>query len=271
MLATGLALGLSTSSCRWLGRQQTATEQTADDERKDGDEGCDDEPQHEFPDNDIFLSDGFFRMNDEDSPQNIRRRFAAMDIHALYRDSPSGSYFIVPVAIAPLFSENNCTGGTDVSLQTDKGDHNYIALLSGLKSYNREMFADVFDSDTPEGEIPETILEPGRKLSFEYDDHRYSLKASAAGRDQRDNPTGYELRFSRDNRTSQRLVRIDHLNGTTPQLIFAGDLDGDGRPDLIISEGSDYEDHFWVLYLSSCAAEGELVQAVAGDAEARDC
>lgn len=44
-------------------------------------------------------------------------------------------------------------------------------------------------------------------------------------------------------------------------LIWAGDLDGDGKPDLLMN----FTDYFWdtVLFLSSLAKPGELV-GVAG-------
>jgi len=53
---------------------------------------------------------------------------------------------------------------------------------------------------------------------------------------------------------------IDDTGELKPQqyLLWAGDLDGDGKPDLILDHGS-YVSHV-VLYLSSLAKEGELVR-----------
>ena len=49
----------------------------------------------------------------------------------------------------------------------------------------------------------------------------------------------------------------------SPQLLFAGDLDGDGRLDLILDLSDHYNKSLPTLLLSSEAADGELVGAAA--------
>jgi hypothetical protein len=46
-------------------------------------------------------------------------------------------------------------------------------------------------------------------------------------------------------------------------LLWAGDLDNDGKPDFLIDTGGHYNVTEYKLYLSSCAKEGELVSCVA--------
>jgi hypothetical protein len=49
-----------------------------------------------------------------------------------------------------------------------------------------------------------------------------------------------------------------------PSLLWMGDLDRDGRPDLVLEDSmSEIEAHY-VLYLSSAALVHELVHPVAG-------
>lgn len=44
-----------------------------------------------------------------------------------------------------------------------------------------------------------------------------------------------------------------------PHVVWAGDLDRDGRPDLLADLTTDYAGHMYVLYVSSLAPTGQLV------------
>jgi hypothetical protein len=64
-----------------------------------------------------------------------------------------------------------------------------------------------------------------------------------------------------DGRRSQALTVAYPTNppGVVLETIqWAGDLDGDGRPDLILTEGNNLVTRLW---LSSMATDGELVHA----------
>lgn len=52
-------------------------------------------------------------------------------------------------------------------------------------------------------------------------------------------------------------------NEASPHVVFAGDLDRDGRLDLIFDTSSHYNVSHPALFLSGAAGEGELVRAVA--------
>jgi hypothetical protein len=66
------------------------------------------------------------------------------------------------------------------------------------------------------------------------------------------------------NRKRQVIVSIPELKeDATPQLVWAGDLDRDGKIDLLFDATYHYNVSLLVLYLSSAAKEGELVGKVA--------
>ncbi len=68
--------------------------------------------------------------------------------------------------------------------------------------------------------------------------------------------------YSRNNR--QILVSHDRTAGEdTPSLLWAGDLDRDGKIDLLLDVSNHYAGRHYVLYLSSEADAGELVKPVA--------
>jgi putative lipoprotein len=45
-------------------------------------------------------------------------------------------------------------------------------------------------------------------------------------------------------------------------LMFAGDIDGDGKLDLVFNLSGEFGELYVALYLSSCALPGQLVRKV---------
>ena len=72
----------------------------------------------------------------------------------------------------------------------------------------------------------------------------------------------YELAIT-DGHSTQVLVKHPYLDDAVPLLKFAGDLDGDGKLDLLIDTTHHYNLSEPTLLLSSQAKDGELVHNVA--------
>ncbi len=62
---------------------------------------------------------------------------------------------------------------------------------------------------------------------------------------------------------SQRLLDLGTIDESIPPVIWAGDLDRDGRLDLVLEIGNHYGVEDWGLYLSSRATGGDLMTLVA--------
>ncbi len=85
--------------------------------------------------------------------------------------------------------------------------------------------------------------------------------------------TGYELRLYRhpplgiepgsESPSSQPLVRVEALEDARPQVLWVGDLDRDGRLDLLLDASAHYSVSDYALWTSRGAPEGSLVQRVA--------
>ena len=101
--------------------------------------------------------------------------------------------------------------------------------------------ADVEISDT-------TFLAPGTTSRFAFAGKRYELVAKAQGEDVYKN---YTLLLN-----GERICREAEVDGAYFRLLFAGDLDGDGKLDLVLSLPLHYENLRVVLFLSSCAPPG---------------
>lgn len=62
---------------------------------------------------------------------------------------------------------------------------------------------------------------------------------------------------------SQEIIALKHVADGKPALLWAGDIDRDGKLDLFIDETSHYNTRLLKLYLSSTAKENRIVQEVA--------
>lgn len=64
----------------------------------------------------------------------------------------------------------------------------------------------------------------------------------------------------------QLLAKLDHAGEDQPAPIWAGDLDRDGKLDLVVDLSNHYAQAEWALFLSSAAAPGDLVGRMASRA-----
>ena len=100
-----------------------------------------------------------------------------------------------------------------------------------------------------------TYLEPGSVKNFTFAGKHYKLEAKAQGESQLKN---YTLLLN-----GERIVREARVDAASFALLFAGDLDGDGKLDLVLSLPTDYEELRVALFLSSCAPPGLQMGKVA--------
>ena len=113
----------------------------------------------------------------------------------------------------------------------------------------------------------QTVLNPGKSLNLRLSgEHEYQLMAYGEGDI---GPNGftslenYSIELSKG-QFSQELLTYDSTNGAIPTLLWAGDLDGDNQLDLLINATPHYTVYSApVLFLSSMAKDGSLVQRVA--------
>jgi hypothetical protein len=79
-----------------------------------------------------------------------------------------------------------------------------------------------------------------------HDDYWYKIK-------------DYKLYLS-DGKNEQFITAVSEFYGTSPEILWTGDLDEDGKPDFAVRTSTWYEDEQIELYLSSMAGKGELVK-----------
>lgn len=124
---------------------------------------------------------------------------------------------------------------------------------------------------------------PGEKSTLKFDNTSYVLRAEGKVNSQYKVHTDddkeeifkevehYKLYLTAGN-TPEKLILTEHsFNDTFTELLFAGDLDGDGKLDFIFGSNRNYEEERVLLFLSSPAANGEAVKKVSEIAVQFDC
>ena len=81
----------------------------------------------------------------------------------------------------------------------------------------------------------------------------------------------YKLYLTAGNTTEKLLLTEQSFNDTFVVLLFAGDIDGDGKLDFVFSANRDYEEERVILFLSSKAKSGEAMKRVSEVAVQFDC
>lgn len=85
------------------------------------------------------------------------------------------------------------------------------------------------------------------------------------------NVKNYRLYISTKNTPEKLLLQEPSFNDTFVELLFAGDIDRDGKLDFIFGANRDYEEERVILFLSSKAEPGNNVKKVAEIAIQFDC
>ena len=134
-----------------------------------------------------------------------------------------------------------------------------LFLIKGLRTSERESIKTLSDG--------QTILSPGKSLNLGLDDENESYLTVYGEGDV--GPNGftslenYSIELS-SGQLSQELLAYRSTNGAIPTLLWAGDLDGDNKLDLVINATPHYTvSSAPILFLSSMAKDGSLVQKVA--------
>ncbi|MNJ91854.1 hypothetical protein D3C87_95090 [compost metagenome] len=129
--------------------------------------------------------------------------------------------------------------------------------------------------------IPKKKIWPKEKTTFRYNGTDYFLRAEGEiipgeettdpEREQFHNVKNYKLYISTSTIAETLFLEEKSFNDTFVELLFAGDIDRDGKLDFIVGASRDYEEERVILFLSSNAKEGGIVKNVAEIAIQFDC
>lgn len=132
-----------------------------------------------------------------------------------------------------------------------------IVLIRGTKNL-KECSVKTYSSG-PRTLIPGTAI----NITTKGDKNSYSLCPNSKSEQIQGGTlyTDYTLKLSFDS-ASQVIAAFDGLDDSIPVLVWAGDIDGDGKLDLLLDLTNHYNVSQYTLFLSSAAKTGELVRKV---------
>ena len=111
----------------------------------------------------------------------------------------------------------------------------------------------------PNSFLDSFYLEPGTPLHFTFEGKHYELKTKEKVFTKHGNQS-YEGVILLN---GKQIVRRTNLDKVDFNLMFAGDIDGDRKLDLVFNLSGVFGEVYVALYLSSCALPGQQVRKVA--------
>lgn len=174
----------------------------------------------------------------------------------------SGGYFLGNAAVKISQYNNECTGEQPTVIESKK---NPIMFLVNPK--------------LPLGKVESFEMKnmnffPNNKFYFTFKNEDYFFRSEGEG----ETPYGlsyeqikeydssevrnYKVYFGNKIGNEELILEVEYFHGSFLKLIFAGDLDKDGKPDFIFNVSSDYECEEIVVFLSSKHAKGRLLKRV---------
>ena len=119
----------------------------------------------------------------------------------------------------------------------------------------------------PNSFLDSFYLEPGTTLRFTFEGKHYELitKEKVFTKHGTQSYEGVILL------NGKQIVRRTNLDKVDYSLMFAGDIDGDGKLDLLFNLSGEFGELYVALYLSSCALPGQLVRKVAEVVDDFEC
>lgn len=137
-----------------------------------------------------------------------------------------------------------------------------LILIAGLTFLKEGMVEEI--------ELPKQEIFPGDTVKFNMNGNRYSLHAIGVKTRAEYNPDEYEVSGYKLYLTtttgresfSQLLVSHSGFDGAMVTLLFAGDIDDDDLPDLILNTSNHYNVSNPTLFLSRPAKQGSVLKVM---------
>ena len=171
----------------------------------------------------------------------------------------NNAYYLKQTKITFKDDVDDCSGDATLSLVSEAK-----FLFLNFTNYNKNKIQSILLKDRE--------MLPNEKFTFDFGSKQYELEAFGEKGIDEYNVKNYSLVYSIKGMTrKQTIVNIPKIEGTSVQLLFIGDLDGDGKPDIILNAPSNYENQIIMVFLSSTAKKGDYLRCEAQKSDWFDC
>lgn len=193
-----------------------------------------------------------YRKESTGYPKNVKDK----DWYELYKDSQTGKWLIAKAELKISYGRDECVG-EDVMIIKSKheGAILFFTPFEGL-------------SENPQTVLENKMLIPGMQVDFKMNDKNYSLSPSGTLYDDEEKTISaaqlpkdsegaiyipqikkFSLSFDLDNAKSYSIAEVEEMQSVNPKIIWAGDLNGDNLPDMILDLSDFYESRHLYFFL----------------------
>lgn len=170
--------------------------------------------------------------------------------------------------------ENSTTGKSNGIAISIPENAKPIAVLRGLKGVQAGALTGVMNRGKRSGYDGSTFLYPGQIYDVTIKNWSLENQMQIFATGTADKPGGYAVHFSQyelllskgstqDEKRQVLLSAEEFTSWACPGPCWIGDIDNDGKPDLILNQSTSESGTDLMLYLSSAAKAGDLVGLVA--------
>ncbi len=117
--------------------------------------------------------------------------------------------------------------------------------------------------------INDSELLPNKSLELLFNETKFTFRSEGIQSDS--GIENFKLFIKTKQGKDELLLKMEELEDTVVNLLFAGDIDRDGKLDIILDAPRHYEEKRMLLFLSSKAKNGNLLQKVAEIRSGFDC
>lgn len=229
-----------------------------------------------FPQNVELLLLTQYRKEATGYPKGVSEK----DWVALYQDKPAKKWLLAHLQPKVTFGRDECVG-EDV-------------MIIGSPQANTICFFTDFSglAEQPVTVLTDRLLFPGREVKFIFKDQPYKLSPKGSviihDNNERDTLTEEELLTMVDTALSDAFIehyklfftapgvhysiaKVPRITGAPPRIIWAGDLNNDGLPDLLLSMPDFCENEQLSFFLSDIHDEERPLKKVAELEVVNDC
>jgi hypothetical protein len=183
-----------------------------------------------------------------------------------FQDNKTGEYYLQKAHFTisdPVYDE--CSNDTTIWVNSDKP--NSLFVIKGLKPQKKMVKTLVI----PIGEG----IKVGEKHSFSFGKITYTFRSEGTFRIGYHDEYWYKIKdyklYLSDGKNEQLVTTVSEFWGTSPEIVWIGDLDRDGKLDFAVRTATWFEDEKIELYLSSITEKVELVKLAGTASYFRQC
>lgn len=174
-----------------------------------------------------------------------------------YRDTKTGDYYVDKAQYAISSYYDDCLELNQGSLDSPRNGLFYLNMPT-LKAVKIDSVS-----------VGRGYIDPKTPLVIDFNGARYTLEVEAKPSEDIPYQAGeeygdwkdYRMTLKKDNDPKILLFKIPEFRDSVLRLLFAGDIDKDGKLDLVFDAHTWYEEANITVFLSSLATDGILVKA----------